>query len=469
MNLILQRTKMTARIVTINFSQGTLLIKAEPEQLIAVVDMIKFDDRVKLFRARACDYAPIMRSLKKAGITVCDQARGYDPVQLQIHHGFPPRDHQQQALQAWREQDCRGVVSMPTGSGKSYLAVMAIEMLQRPAIIVVPTIDLMQQWASVLEKFFQIEVGMLGGGSKEVRNITVSTYDSAVIHMEFIGNKFGLAVYDECHHLPGPVNRQAAAMCLAPFRLGLSATPEREDGENDVLWNMIGPLAEEIHIDELEGHILAPYQTRQFKLSLDPDEEERYNAARALYTGFLKGNGISFRQRSDWQKFLGLCAMRPGGRKVFEAYQEQRRIARRGRAKLRKIWELIQHHRGARIIIFTAENDTAYEIGRQFLLPVITHRTKAAERKVMLDKFRSGDWPVLVTSRVLNEGVDVPEANVGIVVSGSAGTREHVQRLGRILRAAGKKQAVLYELISAGTSEVYVSQRRREHRAYRKH
>jgi superfamily II DNA or RNA helicase len=73
-----------------------------------------------------------------------------------------------------------------------------------------------------------------------------------------------------------------------------------------------------------------------------------------------------------------------------------------------------------------------------------------------------------VTSRVLNEGVDVPEASVGVVVSGSASVREHVQRLGRILRPVAGKQAVLYELISAGTSESSVSQRRRQHRAYQR-
>jgi superfamily II DNA or RNA helicase len=105
-------------------------------------------------------------------------------------------------------------------------------------------------------------------------------------------------------------------------------------------------------------------------------------------------------------------------------------------------------------------------MGRKFFLPVLTHRTKVSERKEFLDKFRSGEYPVLLTSKVLNEGVDVPEASVGIVVSGSASIREHVQRLGRILRAKDGKQAVLYELVSEGTSEMSVSKRRREHRAY---
>ena len=97
----------------------------------------------------------------------------------------------------------------------------------------------------------------------------------------------------------------------------------------------------------------------------------------------------------------------------------------------------------------------------------MTHLTKAAERKEFLDKFREGTYPVLVTNRVLNEGVDVPAAAVGIILAGTGSVREHVQRLGRVLRAApGKPQAILYELVSAGTSEESVSTRRRAHRAY---
>ena len=152
----------------------------------------------------------------------------------------------------------------------------------------------------------------------------------------------------------------------------------------------------------------------------------------------------------------------------MNAYLRQRSIARCGKAKLQVLWEILISHRGERTIIFTADNDAAYTIGETFCFPVITHKTKTAERKAFLDKFRDGTYPVIVTSKVLNEGVDVPEASVGIVVSGSGSTREHVQRLGRILRSAKGKQAELFELVSSGTGEVYTSERRRSTRAYRR-
>ena len=128
---------------------------------------------------------------------------------------------------------------------------------------------------------------------------------------------------------------------------------------------------------------------------------------------------------------------------------------------------LLQRHRGQRMIIFTNDNLTAYQISSLFLIPCITHQTKIKERRHLIGRFTDGSLPVLVTSRVLNEGVDLPAAEVAIVMSGTGTVREHVQRLGRILRPSKGKQAMLYELVAQDTAEEYTSRRRRRHDAYK--
>ena len=118
------------------------------------------------------------------------------------------------------------------------------------------------------------------------------------------------------------------------------------------------------------------------------------------------------------------------------------------------------------MLVFCEHNEIVYRISRDHLIPAITHETNVRERREILRAFTAGDVRAVATSKVLNEGVDVPAANVAVVLSGSASVREHVQRLGRILRREPGKQALLYEVIAAGTSEESVSQRRREHAAY---
>lgn len=454
------------------FEAGTLTLsgmdRAElPERLHR---LFRYDGRTGNFRGRGCDYAETVLAFLESGIEIEDRARAFAPIkELSLAVRLVPRPHQTTAFNAWRSASCRGVAALPTGSGKTVLAVMATAYLKRPAIYLVPTLDLLGQWVCVLEHFFHCEIGMLGGGEHTIRELTVSTYDSAVLNMEFIGSRFGLLVADECHHLPGPETRLAAAMAIAPYRLGLSATPELPDERAAVLKDLLGPIVCRIGVGALEGKVLSRYRTIPVPVKLDPGEAEAYARNRKIYTSFLIANRLNFRFRSEWGRFLGLCFRVPGGQDVFRAFLEQRRIARGGEAKLRMLWKIVTRHAGDRILVFTADNATAYEIGRRFCWPVITHQTKPSERKDFLDQFRKGSYPVLVTSKVLNEGVDVPAAAVGIVLSGSASVREHVQRLGRILRPApGKEQALLYELVSAGTGEMGVSARRREHEAYRK-
>lgn len=452
------------------FENGVLRLEhIRPEQLPdSAARLIRLDPRGNVYRAKACDYAHLLLETLASGIRIQDKAKAFTPAEFQLQHPLHPRPHQQKALDSWAANGRRGIAVLPTGAGKTILAVMAIASLNRPALILVPTIDLLQQWASTLEHWFGVPVGMLGGGSHQAENLTVSTYDSAVLQMEFIGNKFGLLIADECHHLPGPVYRAAAEMAIAPYRLGLSATPESGDARDRVLEDLLGPIVTRVEIDELEGKYLSKYRTVRLEIPLEPDEEAAYRENREIYIRFIRRNGITFRQREDWGRFLMLCARKPEGKDVLSAFMTQRRIARGGRAKFQKVWELLKKHQGERMLVFTADNAAAYRLGREFCLPVITHHTNARERKDFLDAFRQGRYPVLVTSKVLNEGIDVPDAAVGIVLSGSGSVREHVQRLGRILRpGAGKEQAVLYELISAGTSEEGVSSRRREHRAYR--
>ena len=143
------------------------------------------------------------------------------------------------------------------------------------------------------------------------------------------------------------------------------------------------------------------------------------------------------------------------------AYLRHKQLAFAAPSKLAYVEHLLHRHRRDRALLFTDRNDTAYGLSRRFLAPIITHQTKVSERAAILDDFAAGVYNALVTSKVLNEGVDMPAANVGVVISGSGSAREHVQRLGRLLRKQGDKRAVLYELVAADTTEVFTSERRR--------
>ncbi len=453
----------------LTFNEGTILIeceKGEGTEWDFLSDFAVFDERVNLWRAHACKYEQLMRTCYAKGLIPVDHAKDYLEFTNPLKTDFQLLPHQRKALSSWVGHKCRGVVVLPTGSGKTFLALNAISIVKRSALVVVPTIDLLYQWVSILERSFSCEVGMLGGGSNILKTITVSTYDSAVLRMPFLGNKFGLLIYDECHHLTGDIYRTSALLSLAPYRLGLTATFPEEQVPCEVITNLIGPVVHKIGIRDLQGGVLSDYRTERIALQLTPEEKIEYEKCHEEYVSFVRRNHVSFQSDNGWKDFLLACAVRPDGKNAYQAYLKQRNIARCGRMKLLETWRIIQSNPHARIIVFTADNATAYQIGNLLCLPVLTHKTKAAERKDFLERFRSGEYPVLVTGKVLNEGVDVPEANIAIVVSGSGCVREHIQRLGRILRRGENKEAVLYELVSDGTSEMGISNRRRNNEAY---
>jgi superfamily II DNA or RNA helicase len=453
-------------MIRVGYAGGTLEIRDVPDPGV-LPPRCQWDERSRCWRAPAVDYADVVMAFVRRKLPYEDAARAYGelPGGLQVRR--EPRPFQAEALEAWRKCRYRGVVVLPTGAGKSHVAAMAIDATRRDTLVVAPTLDLVRQWYDQLRRSFPAPVGVVGGGDYQVQPLTVTTYDSAYIHMEHLGNRFGLVVFDECHHLPGDAYGLAARFCLAPFRLGLTATLERQDGRHAELDELVGPVVYQRDIVELAGDYLAEYDVEHVVVELSPAERQAYDEARAIYRDFVTSNGIRFSRPGAWQQFIQLSARSREGRRAMEAWLRQRQLAFAAPSKLAYLEHLLHVHRNDPTIVFTQDNATAYDIARRFLVPVITHQTKVTERSEILAGLADGTYGAVATSKVLNEGVDVPSASVAIIVSGSGSVREHVQRLGRVLRKQGDKRAVLYELVAGGTAETFTSERRREHNAYR--
>jgi superfamily II DNA or RNA helicase len=443
----------------LRFEAGTLLLDGA-ERDFAVPEAFRWDERVMRWRAPAWAYRSAVRELTRRALEFEDAARAYHEFDFPTKLLFEPRPYQEEAIAAWRKGGRRGVVVLPTGAGKSLVAQVAIAQTQRSTLVVVPTIDLMNQWYDILLSCFNAEVGLIGGGYYEIGALTVTTYASAFRFMERLGNQFGFIIFDECHHLPSSVHRYASEMAIAPFRLGLTATPERADGADDELLQLIGPTVYRREAHELAGEYLADYQLVRVEVKLNAEERARYEEERAVFRKFLSDKGISLASLHGWQLFIAQSARSQEGRRAMQAYREQKRIALGTESKLRVLGELLSRHKHDRTLVFTAENEMVYQISEKFWIPAITHQTGIKERREWLEAFNLGTVLALATSKVLNEGVNIPEASVAVVLSGSGSSREHIQRLGRILRKQPGKEAVLYEVVTTETTEENISRRR---------
>lgn len=422
---------------------------------------LRFDARLKGYRALPLHLPAIEAAL---GETAAFTFTARPPLPFTPRLQGTPRPYQAEALAAWQTAGGRGVVVLPTGAGKTFVALMAIAALRLCTLVLVPTLDLLAQWRQALRDGLAAPpeaVGGVGGGARGQWPLTVITYDSAVRHSRLL-TRFGLLVADEVHHLPAPAYRRIAEAAVAPYRLGLSATPERADGLHTELDVLIGPQVYRREPHELArtGHI-APYEERRVEVTLLREERARYEAHTRAYRAYLAARGLRVRSGQDFERYvLRRSGTDPAAYQALRAHQEARRIAFGARGKVQAVEELLHRHRDERVLIFSEYNDVVRELGRRLCIPVIVHDTPPAERRTILERFRAGVYTKLATGRVLNEGVDVPDATVAIVLSGSGTRREHVQRLGRVLRPKAGR-AVLYELVTRDTSEPRVARRRR--------
>jgi superfamily II DNA or RNA helicase len=476
------------------FDDGTLVLYDAPD----AIPFAEWDDRIDEYRAQAYRYRALREWIgtwhddstetdpasdagndtksdtiqqttlhQRPDIDLTDTAQAYSDLALTPAVRIEPRDYQQAALTAWRSQGRQGSVVLPTGSGKTFLGLQAIADAGVSTLVVAPTIDLMNQWHATLTNAFDKQltasVGVLGGGSHEIAPLTVTTYDSAYRYINEYGDQFGLLIFDEIHHLPAPTYRQIPEMSIAPYRLGLTATYERADEAHESLDDLVGPVVYEEAVDALAGEYLSEYETIHLTVELTNEERHEYDDEYQRYRDYVDSHAFDLWTDEGYREFLTRTSYDPEGRRALIAKQRAETIARTATKKLDTLDTLLKRHHDDRIIIFTANNDFAYDISQAFIVPCITHQTKTDERTEILERFRTGQYSMLATSQVLDEGIDVPAANVGIILSGSASKRQYAQRLGRILRPTDDRQpARLYELIAAETSETYVSQQRRQ-------
>ena len=268
--------------LSIRYDKGTLLIQGDVR-----VPNSNWDARSGAYRALALHYSDIIDYLESSHIDFVDEALKLLPVP-NLQPRTTLRDYQKDALDSWMHAGKRGTVVLPTGAGKTIVAVGAIGKLQVPTLVVVPTLDLVEQWRGTLAGEFGIEIGVFGGGDNLLKPLTVSTYDSAYLRAVELGNRFGLVVFDEVHHLPAAGYRHIAEMFLSRARLGLTATYEREDGLHSELNRLIGGKVYELTVQDLAEEHLSGYEVAHRFVALEPDEAKEYSQCHSIFTDYLE-------------------------------------------------------------------------------------------------------------------------------------------------------------------------------------
>ncbi|MEM1626242.1 MAG: DEAD/DEAH box helicase [Sulfolobaceae archaeon] len=418
--------------------------------------VVSYSRKDKAFKVLPYKYYEIKRLFESRGLIV-------KPINLFNEFEFKfsgsLRPYQEEAVKVWIEKGYNGVIALPTGAGKTIVGIKAIEVVRLPTLIVAYTKEQMHQWRDSIIKFSneRPEIGLYYSEEKKIRPITITTYQTAYKHIAELGDKFDLLIIDEVHHLPADSFKKIALGSIATKRLGLSATPYREDNRHEELFEYMGGLIYYKSAEELinEGY-LARYEIKQVVVELTLEEKKKY-------LELLK----SFRKLSKNKKVSELLELaKKGDNEAVEAlklYNEIKKLVNTSKSKLEAISEILRNESGKKILIFTQYLEQAEEISRRFNCLLLTGKHSERERKKILEIFKNQKAGALVLTTVGDEGLDIPDASVGIIVTGTGSRRQFIQRLGRLLRpSSSNKKAILYEIIVRGTSEEYQARRRKE-------
>jgi superfamily II DNA or RNA helicase len=375
------------------------------------------------------------------------------------------RDWQVEAFAAWSAAGCRGVVEAVTGTGKTRLAVAVLRSVVGAAgasgrgLVLVPTLELLEQWVRELRAALPAHrIGRLGGGHDDdlfACDVVVATpHSAAAVPVDLPPGATGVLVADEAHRYGAPT-WGAALRDEFTLRLALTATYERSDeGVDEVLAPYFGEVVTRYGFARAvaEGTV-APFRLGLVGVPLGEDERVRHDRAdlrvRQLHRELVGVHGMSRDPRRRFEAVTAIVAEadrtgRAGPqvaacREYLVRVRERRDVAAQAAAKLDVCATVAGALAGRRTLVFTDTVDQAEAAARVLSRAGRQARTvhgdlAADERRIRLALFRRGDVEVVVAPRVLDEGVDVPDADVAVVLATFRTRRQLVQRLGRVLR-----------------------------------
>ena len=418
---------------------GYVVLEATSADLLGNVAERHLEDG--LVRARVDDEtawvdaertAELKRTLYEAGYPVQDrrELETGDPLEVSLDLELRPY----QADWVARFADAKsGVLVGPPGSGKTVAALAIMADVEGETLILVPSRELAEQWRERVLTDTTLspeEVGEFHGGEKTVRPVTIATYRIAGMDRHrslFDSRKWGLIVYDECQRIPSPVSRRSADL-QTKRRLGLTATPVRGDDLEDRIYTLIGP-------------------------PIGTDWEALFDA------GYVAEPEVEIR-------YLPWASETHKNEYGVSEGHEKRQLAATNPAKIREIEAILRDHPGSKAIVFVEFLEQGNAVAEALGVPFISGETPHARRSRLFDRFRSGELDTVVVSRVGDEGIDLPDAEVAIAASGLGGSRRQgAQRAGRTMRPVGK--ARMYVLATRGTREEEFARQRTQHLAAR--
>ena len=219
-------------------------------------------------------------------------------------------------------------------------------------------------------------------------------------------------------------------------------------------------------IGDARGRTLAEFQVEKVPVHLLPDEQALYDRLSGEIRSFMAAKARE-QPGYSWSDLCAESGADPETRRVQRAYLAKKAIENRAAEKLRVVEDIFRLHSGQQAIVFAGSNEMAREVSRRFLIPCVLSHCMKKERADIMDGMKSGAYRAVVANRIFDEGVNLPDIKLGVVIGGDASTRQAKQRLGRLLRKNGDLDARLYEVVVQGTNEEARSRARRKSDAYK--